>query len=134
MISSRTPITIGSDPGATLKIDGLPGVIEIGERDGGFFVAGRGARNLRVEGAPLSGSRELKDGARPVDHDPDIVVSPCDAIVGACGRIAGGELLQVKGFPYTLDDLLCGSDLVQRYRNGLYVTLRLTASMTANTR
>src|SRR5258708_25113253 len=46
--------------------------------------------------------RELKDGARPVDGDPQILVSPCDAIVGASGSIAGTELLQVKGFPYTL--------------------------------
>ena len=29
--------------------------------------------------------RELKDGARPIDPDPEVVVSPCDAIVGACG-------------------------------------------------
>src|SRR5580693_10146181 len=27
--------------------------------------------------------RELKDGARPVEAAPDILVSPCDAIVGA---------------------------------------------------
>src|SRR5215475_2119617 len=30
--------------------------------------------------------RELKDGARPVDPDPRILVSPCDAIVGASGE------------------------------------------------
>ena len=29
--------------------------------------------------------RELKDGARPIDRNPAILVSPCDAIVGACG-------------------------------------------------
>src|SRR5215831_13672437 len=29
--------------------------------------------------------RELKDGARPVDQDPTILTSPCDAIVGASG-------------------------------------------------
>src|SRR3981189_2176110 len=34
-------------------------------------------------------TRELKEGARPADPDPDTVVSPCDAIVGAHGRIAG---------------------------------------------
>ncbi|HUO67602.1 MAG TPA: PEGA domain-containing protein [Gammaproteobacteria bacterium] len=60
--ASALPITIGADAGATLRIDGLPGVIEIDERDGGFFVAGRGARNLRVEGASVAGTRELKDG------------------------------------------------------------------------
>jgi phosphatidylserine decarboxylase len=73
--------------------------------------------------------RELKDGARPIDTDPAILTSPCDAIVGASGRIAGAELIQVKGFPYTLDDLLGDPALVELYRNGRYVTLRLTASM-----
>jgi phosphatidylserine decarboxylase len=47
-------------------------------------------------------TRELKDGARPIDRAADILVSPCDAVVGACGAIAG---------------------------NGRYVTLRLTAGM-----
>jgi|SRR5262245_27724539 len=74
-------------------------------------------------------TRELKEGARPIDPDPRTVVSPCDAIVGACGRIEGTELLQIKGFPYTLEDLLGTSSLVERYRNGAYVTLRLTSSM-----
>jgi phosphatidylserine decarboxylase len=73
--------------------------------------------------------RQLKDGARPVDTDPAIVVSPSDAIVGACGRIEGTELLQIKGFPYSLQDLLGRSELVERHRNGTYVTLRLTSSM-----
>src|SRR5712675_3093921 len=73
--------------------------------------------------------RELKEGARPIDPDPGLLVSPCDAIVGACGRIEGTELLQIKGFPYELRDLLGSSDLVERHRNGLYVTLRLTSSM-----
>jgi phosphatidylserine decarboxylase len=36
--------------------------------------------------------RELKERARPVDPDPNVLVSPCDAIVGACGAIAGTEL------------------------------------------
>lgn len=74
-------------------------------------------------------TRELKAGARPIDPDLQAVVSPCDAIVGACGRIEGTELLQIKGFPYTLEDLLGRSALVERYRNGIYVTLRLTSSM-----
>jgi phosphatidylserine decarboxylase len=73
--------------------------------------------------------RELKDGARPIDRRNDILVSPCDAIVGACGQIAGTTLFQAKGFPYTLDDLLCDRDLVETYRNGSYVTLRLKSSM-----
>jgi phosphatidylserine decarboxylase len=74
-------------------------------------------------------TRELKAGARPIDRRPEIMVSPCDAIVGACGEIAGTRLYQAKGFPYTLDDLLCDRELVETYRNGRYVTLRLTAGM-----
>jgi phosphatidylserine decarboxylase len=74
-------------------------------------------------------TRELKDGARPVDADPAVLVSPCDAIVGASGRVTQGMALQAKGFPYTLTDLLGGPGLVGHYRNGSYVTLRLTATM-----
>src|SRR5215813_11239705 len=33
--------------------------------------------------------RELKQGSRPVDQDPNTLISPCDGIVGACGAIAG---------------------------------------------
>lgn len=73
--------------------------------------------------------RELKEGARTIDPDPAILTSPCDAIVGACGRIDGTRLFQIKGLPYTLEDLLRVSVLAERYRNGRYVTLRLTASM-----
>ena len=73
--------------------------------------------------------RELKDGARPIDRNRGILVSPCDAVVGACGKINGIELFQAKGFPYRLDDLLCDQDLVERYRYGCYATLRLKSSM-----
>ncbi len=73
--------------------------------------------------------RELKAGARPVNDDPAILVSPCDAIVGASGAIAGTDLFQVKGFPYALEDLLCDDSLVDAHRNGRFVTLRLTAGM-----
>ena len=68
-------------------------------------------------------------GARPIDPDPDVLVSPCDAIVGACGAIEGTRLYQAKGFPYTLNDLLDDPELVSLYRDGSYVTLRLSSSM-----
>ena len=41
--------------------------------------------------------RELKDGARPVDPDPAVLASPCDAIVGACGTIAGTRAAPDQG-------------------------------------
>jgi phosphatidylserine decarboxylase len=73
--------------------------------------------------------RELKSGARPIDPDPSVMVSPCDGIVGASGRIDGDLLIQAKGLVYTLPDLLADPDLVSRYRDGHYVTLRLSSSM-----
>jgi phosphatidylserine decarboxylase len=74
-------------------------------------------------------TRELKPGARPVDRDPNNFTSPCDALVGACGRINRNELIQAKGSAYTLQDLLIDRQLVQLYRDGQYVTLRLTPTM-----
>ena len=74
-------------------------------------------------------TRALHPGARPADPDPAILASPCDAIVGACGRIDGEMLLQVKGFPYGLTELLGDAALATPFRNGSYVTLRLTAGM-----
>jgi len=73
--------------------------------------------------------RELKDGARPVDTDPAVLASPCDAIVGACGVIDGTRVVQAKGFPYTLEDLLGDPGLIDLVRDGCYATLRITSSM-----
>ncbi|HVV52083.1 MAG TPA: archaetidylserine decarboxylase [Polyangia bacterium] len=73
--------------------------------------------------------RELKPGARTVDPDPAVMTSPCDAIVGASGRIAGATLIQAKGLTYTLHELLDDPALERTYHDGRYVTLRLTSSM-----
>jgi phosphatidylserine decarboxylase len=87
------------------------------------------ARTQRFPSLHACFTRELKPGARPVDGNPGVITSPCDAIVGACGRIGGIELIQAKGFSYTLQDLLIDPELVELYHNGQYATLRLTPSM-----
>jgi phosphatidylserine decarboxylase len=74
-------------------------------------------------------TRELRPGLRPYDPDPSIVASPCDAIIGAHGKIADTELFQIKGAPYALLDLLGDPALVDAHRNGHFITLRLTSSM-----
>jgi len=73
--------------------------------------------------------RELREGSRPLDQDPNTLVSPCDAIVGTCGAIAGTVLMQVKGSGYELEELIVDRELADFYRGGCYVTLRLTAGM-----
>lgn len=74
-------------------------------------------------------TRALRPGARLFDPDPDVIASPCDAIVGAHGRVVAGQVHQVKGFPYRLADLVPDAVLAERYRDGSFVTLRLTAGM-----
>jgi phosphatidylserine decarboxylase len=73
--------------------------------------------------------RELKPGARPIDPDPAVLTSPCDAIVGQCGAVEGTQVFQAKGFPYTLADLLGDTPSAERYRDGCYATLRITSTM-----
>jgi phosphatidylserine decarboxylase len=87
------------------------------------------ARTQRYASLHACFTRELRPGARPVDRDPQIITSPCDGIVGAGGPIDEGVLIQAKGFPYTVHELLVDRRLAEHYRNGQYVTLRLTASM-----
>ncbi len=74
-------------------------------------------------------TRRLKPGARPLDARPDVLISPCDAIVGECGRVRGGTVFQAKGFPYEIDELIPDPKLQAMYRDGCYVTLRLKSSM-----
>jgi phosphatidylserine decarboxylase len=74
-------------------------------------------------------TRGLRPGARPIDPDPGVIVSPCDAILGAHGAIAGTAVFQAKGFPYRLDELLPDPMLAAEFRDGCFATLRITSSM-----
>ncbi|HEY5622542.1 MAG TPA: hypothetical protein VIV14_02200 [Gammaproteobacteria bacterium] len=57
------PLSIGGDADCGLRLPGVMGSLQIGVLDGAFFIQpGRDARNLRVEGEPVSGSRWVKDG------------------------------------------------------------------------
>lgn len=87
------------------------------------------ARETRFGSLQEFFTRQLKEGARRIDPDPETLVSPCDGIVGAMGQVREGSVLQAKGFPYTLMDLLGDEELVSNYLNGSFVTLRLTSAM-----
>jgi len=74
-------------------------------------------------------TRELVEGARPIAADPDVLSSPCDAVVGACGEVAGTRVFQAKGFPYEIGELFGPSQDAAPFHDGVYVTLRLTSAM-----
>ncbi|KAK3308239.1 phosphatidylserine decarboxylase-domain-containing protein [Chaetomium strumarium] len=50
--------------------------------------------------------RTLKPGARPLDPNPNALLSPADGRVLQFGQIEGGDIEQVKGMTYTIDALL----------------------------
>ena len=87
------------------------------------------ARRQRFDSLHDCFTRELRPGARVVDPDPQVLTSPCDAIVGACGRVERGQVYQAKGFPYSTVDLFGPSQDVRDFERGTYVTLRLTSAM-----
>ena len=72
------------------------------------------AKKTRFKSVHDCFTRELRDGARPIDPDPGVLVSPCDALVGACGTVSQGSVLQAKGFPYPLLDLLVDAATIER--------------------
>jgi phosphatidylserine decarboxylase len=73
--------------------------------------------------------RQLKPGARVIERDSNVIISPCDAIVGAHGKVVDTQVYQAKGFPYSLMELLENEELTERYRDGLFITLRLKSTM-----
>ncbi len=87
------------------------------------------ARSTRFRSLQEFFTRELKDGARQVEPDPAVLVSPCDGVVGEMGPVVAGSVLQAKGFPYTLMDLLGDAALARTYLEGTFVTLRLRSDM-----
>jgi phosphatidylserine decarboxylase len=74
-------------------------------------------------------TRELLPGARPFDAHAEVLASPCDAIVGACGEVHGIELFQAKGLRYSMQELFGPSQDASAFTGGSYVTLRLTSAM-----
>jgi phosphatidylserine decarboxylase len=87
------------------------------------------ARKHRFESLQECFTRELRPGARPVDHDPQVLTSPSDGIVGACGTVERGQLYQAKGFPYDIAELFGSHQDASAFEGGTYVTLRLTSAM-----
>ncbi|MFM8899120.1 MAG: archaetidylserine decarboxylase, partial [Burkholderiales bacterium] len=74
-------------------------------------------------------TRELRPGARPINTADELLCSPSDGIVGACGHVNGTQVFQAKGFPYELKELFGPSQDTTPFENGVYVTLRLTSAM-----
>lgn len=71
-------------------------------------------------------TRRLREGARLVDSDPDAVVAPSDGTVIESGVVTEGNLVQVKGVLFELEDLLGDAELAGRLEGGGYLTTYLS--------
>ncbi|HEX9188700.1 MAG TPA: archaetidylserine decarboxylase [Vicinamibacteria bacterium] len=75
-------------------------------------------------------TRRLRDGARPVDARPGVVVSPTDSRLSAIGAAAeGGGLEQVKGSRYSIEALLGSAEDAAPFGTGVHATLYLSPGM-----
>ncbi len=63
-------------------------------------------------------TRKLRDGARVVDGDPNHVLSPADGRIESMGRIDEGGTLQVKGRPYSVEELMGDARAARRFLGG----------------
>lgn len=67
-------------------------------------------------------TRKLKAGLRPLGGD---VVHPADSSLTQRGRIEKGQLLQVKGSPYSVEDFLNDPEAAVKWEGGHYLTYYL---------
>jgi phosphatidylserine decarboxylase len=75
-------------------------------------------------------TRRLRDGARPVNAEPGVVVCPCDSRVHSVGAVPEGGLLdQIKGRTYALQALLGSEEDAARFAGGVHATLYLSPAM-----
>ena len=69
-------------------------------------------------------TRQVKDGARPVNMDPGTLISPCDGYMSAY-KISADSEFAIKNSWYNVDDLVGGADVAEDYMNGTCLVLRL---------
>jgi len=71
-------------------------------------------------------TRALRPDARPVDGDPQAIVSPVDGTVSEAGTLSADRLLQAKGHEYSLRALLAGNAAWERtFAGGTFATIYL---------
>lgn len=70
-------------------------------------------------------SREIREGARPIDMNPGHLIAPCDSKLTAL-QISEGSVFHLKHTPYTVESLLRNGGLAGKYAGGYALIFRLT--------
>jgi len=69
--------------------------------------------------------RSLKSNARPINTDPNAIVSPADGKILAFEGISGLDSFFIKGQSFSLHDFLQDASLAHKYNNGVLLIIRL---------
>ena len=69
--------------------------------------------------------RSLKQDARVIDKNPNILISPCDGKITAYENINLNKIVQIKGFTYSLKELLQDNKIYNSYTEGTCLIFRL---------
>ncbi|MDE7440488.1 MAG: phosphatidylserine decarboxylase [Clostridia bacterium] len=72
-------------------------------------------------------NRKIRSECRPVDTDPNALVSPCDGKLSVF-NIDKDSVFRVKGFDYTLTSLLRNEQLAKEFEGGICLIYRLTVT------
>ncbi|WP_125154821.1 phosphatidylserine decarboxylase [Clostridium rectalis] len=70
-------------------------------------------------------TRKLKSTARPINLDENIFISPGDGRLLAYNNIDLNSIVQIKGFNYSLIELINSKDIAEKFNNGICLILRL---------
>ncbi len=70
-------------------------------------------------------TRPIRTGARPVDPDPNVAVSPADGRLEDAGPIDRGATLRVKGKLYEVGELLGDESAAGRFDGGTFAVVYL---------
>ena len=74
-------------------------------------------------------TRALRPGARPIDPNDSVLVSPVDGALSQIGRLDGSQIVQAKGHSYSLGALLdygsSQANWASRFTDGCFATLYL---------
>ncbi|WP_353894096.1 phosphatidylserine decarboxylase [Proteinivorax hydrogeniformans] len=71
-------------------------------------------------------TRKLKSNARPICQERDAIISPVDGKIMAYTDIDINKVIQVKGFYFTLAELINDDKKAQEYLGGLCLVFRLS--------
>lgn len=69
--------------------------------------------------------RELKPGARKIDYNENILVSPADGKILAFENLDEEKKLYIKGDEFTLQEFFKDDELAKKYKGGTFVIVRL---------